>query len=365
MSLHFHPLTISRITDETAEAYTLVFDTPANSPFSSYAAGQYLTLRCTIGGEEVRRSYSLSSSPITDKFLSVTIKRVAGGKASNFLRDTLRAGATIDAMPPMGNFTLTPNASERNHYILIGAGSGITPLFSMLKTALAAETDSRVSLWYGNRSEDSVIFAKELKELQAQYGQRLEVIHILSQPSADWKGETGRLDEATISRLASRLFMEGDNRYKRYFLCGPQGLMTAGESALDKLGVNMHDVHHEYYNAPVPTEAEIAAKYAVKAASTAPTEPVAATVKITLDGDDETVSVRAGQSILDAAIRANMGAPYSCQSGICTACRAKLVSGHVIMDESDGLSEEELQDGYILTCQAKCTTPEVAISYDE
>lgn len=364
--IHFHPLTLTQITDETSEAYTLVFNPGSEAAFASYKPGQYLTLRLTIAGEEIRRSYSLSSSPATDKHLSVTIKRVAGGKASNFLRDTLKAGDTVAVMPPMGNFAITPNAANRNHYVLIGAGSGITPLFSMLKTVLATEPNSRVSLWYGSRSQSQIIFADALSALQRQYPDRLEVIHVLSRPEAGWNGETGRLDAERLTKLAHSLLMQGDNRYKQYFMCGPQAMMTAAQTALEKEGVNAADIHHEYYTAPVPTEAELEAKYATKpAAGPVSTTPVNATVKIILDGDEETVQLKTPQTILDAGIKARLGVPYSCQSGICTACRGKLLKGQVVMDSNDALSQEEIEEGYILTCQSHPTTPEVEVSYDE
>lgn len=350
-----YSLTLSAIQDETNGAYTLRFQT-AEPVFSQYKAGQYLTLKLVINGEQVRRAFSLSSSPVADKDLAVTIKRLAGGKASNYLRDKLIVGDKVEVFPPMGNFAVETDANNRKHYILIGAGSGITPLMSMLKTVLSVEKNSKVSLWYGNRNESSIIFDKALEKLQAQYGERLTVVHVLSKPAATWTGQTGRLDEDKIYSLVSDLFMKDEYR-KVYYLCGPEGMMKAGQAALDKHGVNPADVHREYYTAPAPTDEEIAKVHGEKPAAN--TE----IVTIILDGDTYQVPVASGQYIVDAAIDFGIDPPYSCQAGICTTCRGLCKAGKVEMDESEGLSDQEIREGYVLTCQAKVVQGPVVIEY--
>ena len=350
-----YSLTLSAIQDETKDAYTLRFQA-AEAVFSQYKAGQYLTLKLAINGEQVRRAFSLSSSSVIDKDLAVTIKRVEGGRASNYLRDKLKVGDKVEVFPPMGNFVVDTDANNRKHYILIGAGSGITPLMSMLKTVLAVEKNSKVTLWYGNSHEESIIFAKQLADLQAQYGERLNVVHVLSQPTAFWTGHTGRLDENKIYSLVSELFMKDEYR-KVYYLCGPEGMMKGGLAALDKHGVNPADVNREYYTAPAPSDEEIEKVHGEKPAATIDM------VTIILDGETYQVPVPAGQYIVDAAIDFGIDPPYSCQAGICTTCRGLCKSGKVEMDESEGLSDQELREGYVLTCQAKVVSGPVVIEY--
>jgi ring-1,2-phenylacetyl-CoA epoxidase subunit PaaE len=361
MSKYFFPLAIDEIRDESPDAYSLFFQRPDDEKFA-YLAGQYLTIKVNMAGESLRRAFSLSSSPLTDDRLSVTIKRVSGGRVSNFLRDTLKAGDVLEVMPPMGNFSFTPNPDRARHYVLIGAGSGITPLMSILKTVLAGEPRSRVSLWYGNRNRASIVFREELVELGKTYRERLHVHHSLTQPEDDWQGATGRLDKEQVYDLLSELLMGGELR-KQYFLCGPQGLIDGAQRALDLHGVNPPDVFREYYSAPAPTEEEVEAAYTVvqpevenQTASTysdgeAQYELVPQEIRLELGGTVHELTVKPDQYVLDAAIEAGIDPPFACQSGICTTCRAMLVKGVVAMDETEGLSKDELEQGYILTCQ--------------
>jgi ring-1,2-phenylacetyl-CoA epoxidase subunit PaaE len=369
MSIHFYPVKIDEIRDETPEAYTLFFQKPDPEVFS-YLPGQYLTLRVWVNGEECRRAFSLSSCPVVDHRLSVTIKRVEDGRVSNYLRDQCQAGDTIDVMPPMGKFKLETDQDNAFHYVLIGAGSGITPLMSILKTVLISEPNSRVSLWYGNRTEAGIIFKDELVELGRRFGERLHVYHTLTQPHAGWKGFQGRLDEQRIYELLAELFMGGELR-KKYYICGPSGLMDAAERALEKHAVNFDDVNREYYSAPLPTDEELAAMN--REPSNGETKVfydgereytlAAQEIVVTLDNKVHKLLVQPNQYILDAAMDAQLDPPYACQSGICTTCRAKLVSGVVVMDETEGLSEDELEQGFVLTCQCHPLSEEVEVVY--
>ena len=361
MSKYFFPLAIDEIRDESPDAYSLFFQRPDDEKFA-YQAGQYLTIKINMDGESLRRAFSLSSSPLIDDRLSVTIKRVADGRVSNFLRDTLQVGDVLEVMPPMGNFSFTPNSDRARHYVLIGAGSGITPLMSILKTVLAGEPRSRVSLWYGNRNRASIVFREELIELGKTYRERLHVHHSLSQPDEDWKGATGRLDKDQVYELLGELFMGGELR-KQYFLCGPQGLIDGAQRALDLHGVNPPDVFREYYSAPAPTEEEVEAAYTVvqpevenEVANSYSDgeqqyELVPQEIRLELGGTVHELTVKPDQYVLDAAIEAGLDPPFACQSGICTTCRAMLVKGVVAMDETEGLSKDELEQGFILTCQ--------------
>ncbi|MEL6133671.1 MAG: ferredoxin--NADP reductase [Bacteroidota bacterium] len=367
MSIRFHSLAIDEIRDETSDAYSVFFQRPELVDFD-YKPGQYLTLKVLYQGELLRRAFSLSSSPASDDRLSVTIKRVEGGRISNHIRDELKAGDALELLPPMGNFYVDIDPTHALHYILIGAGSGITPLMSILKTVLEGEPLSKVSLWYGNRDQDSIIFHQQLKDLQTQYHGRLEVYHTLSRPADGWEGATGRLDEERVYQLVSDLFMTDEYR-KQYFVCGPDGLMSAAQKALEKHAVNPSDVHREYYSAPLPKPEELEAKaedpvegklfrdgdkvYTVESQE----------VTITLNGEQTQVAVGPEDYILDAALDAKLDPPFACQVGICTTCRAYLHAGEVAMDESEGLSETEINDGFILTCKAHPLTPGVEIEF--
>ncbi len=365
MSIHFVSLPIIKIQDETADAYSLFFQKPDDPKFD-YLPGQYLTFKVKINGEELRRAFSLSSSPVSDDFLRVTIKREEGGRVSNYLRDKLSVGDKLDILPPMGNFKVKLDPANSKNYILIGAGSGITPLMSITKSVLETEPKSVVTLWYGNRSEDTVIFAKEFEALQAQYGHRFYVHHSLSRASESWTGAKGRLDREKIYKLTSDLFMEDTHR-KEYFICGPTGLIQEAEAALEKHAVNFHDVHHEYYAAPAPSDEDVAKAYGLDEVAMGEVDQEIKTrmVKILLDGEEAEFEVVPSKTILTAAIDADYDPPYACQSGICTTCRCKLKSGVVTMDISEGLSEEELEEGFVLACQSHPLTDNVVLDFDE
>lgn len=361
MSKHFYPAEIVRIADETEQAYTLHLQNPDPESFD-YLPGQYLTLRVTIEGEEFRRAYSLSSAPGVDPLMAVTIKRVPGGKVSNYLRDHLQPGDTVEVMRPMGHFTIQPSPDKSRHYILIGGGSGVTPLMSMIKAILFHEPLSVVSLWYGNRGRTQVIFRDQLTALQGKYPSRLYVYHTLSKPDPDWKGFRGRLDAQRIYDLTSDLFMTDEHR-KQYYLCGPQGLMEDGLIALNKHAVFPTDIFREYFTAAVPSEEDVEKAYLREIAENGQEETFHH-VHLWLDGTEHELHVSSRQSILDAAIEAKVDPPYACQSGVCTSCRARLREGEVRMDYDDGLSDADKEEGYILTCQAHPLGDDVVIAFE-
>ncbi len=366
MSTHFYPAVVTEIRDETPDAYTVFLQNPDPEKFS-YLPGQYLTLKLEVEGEEIRRAFSLSSAPGLDEQLALTIKRVPGGKASNYLRDEVSVGDTIEVMPPMGHFSIEPSPDQSHHYIMMSGGSGITPLMSMLKSILYHEPLSKVSLWYGNRDRESIIFRDQLQDLLGQYKDRLHVYHTLSQPDEDWKGFAGRLDQERVYDLISDLFMVDEYR-KRYYVCGPDGLMEGAIAALDKHAVFPSDVYREYYSAPVPSEEEVDAVYSQNGAAVSTEngqEQEDIQVQIHINGAAHDVSVSSKETILEAAIAAKVDPPYACQSGICVSCRAKVMRGEVSMDYDEGLSDEEKEAGYILTCQAHPKSAGVVVDFDE
>jgi len=374
MPNRFIPLRIQEIKDLTEDAYSIAFETPEEERFR-YKPGQYLTLRAEIAGEEIRRAYSLSSSPDMNEPLIISVKRVEGGRMSNFLRDSLRVGDYIDAMPPMGSFVLSPDPTRSWHHLMIGAGSGITPLFSMLKGVLHHEPLSRVTLWYGNRDQDHIMFSEELQALGQQFGDRLHVLHSLSQPMEGWNGYTGRLNRERIYDLISEVFMTDQFR-KQYYICGPSSMMAEAVAALEKHAVYFSDVHQEYFSAPLPTDAELDDSEAAAQAAAVQADPLkfaeGDTIhqlqdresKIVLDGVAHSLSIQAGQTLLDAALEADLNPPFSCEAGICSSCKCKLLSGNVGMKVDAGLSEEEKNAGYILSCQALPLSENVEVEFE-
>ncbi|MEL6251640.1 MAG: ferredoxin--NADP reductase [Bacteroidota bacterium] len=369
MSKYFQKLAVKEIRKETAEAYTLVFPNPETENFS-YLPGQYLTLRIMIEGKEERRAYSLSSCPFTDEELAVSIKQVEQGKVSNYLADKLEVGDEVEVMRPMGKFVIEPDITQQRHCIMIGAGSGITPLFSMIKGVLDQEPESKVSLWYGNRKEDSVMFARQLTALQERYRERFKIVHVLSRASAEWKGLRGRLDKDRVYKLLSDLFMEDDFR-KEYYMCGPRGMMDAAIEAFEKHSVHPGFIHQEHFNAELPSDEELDALAAAESESLTVSdgeeeyEIVEQEVKVKLNGKTHRVLVKPSESVLTALLDHDIEAPYTCLAGICTTCMAKINNGLVAMDTTDGLTDEEMEEGYILTCQAHPLDDEVEIEFPE
>jgi ring-1,2-phenylacetyl-CoA epoxidase subunit PaaE len=353
MSTRYHKLKVTNIVKETPDTISVYLQQPAQSNIA-YKPGQFLTLLIPMGSETVRRSYSMSSCPHTDKELCVTVKRVANGKVSNYLNDNLKVGHELEVMEPMGSFALDLRPVQR-HVILIGAGSGITPLMSIAKAVLRMESSSIVSLLYGNRNQDSIIFKTALEEMQQQYSGRFRVMHVLSQPTPGWNGLTGRLNRSLAIKLINEL-PKLDVYRTDYYLCGPVGMTEEMEQALNILYVPKEKIHKESFAAAADT----APKPAEDNNGTVKTQ----VVTLIYEGSEYKVKVEPHQSILDAGLDMDIDLPYSCQSGLCTACRGKCVSGKVIMDEEDGLSEQEMKEGYVLVCVGHPLTSDVVIEID-
>jgi ring-1,2-phenylacetyl-CoA epoxidase subunit PaaE len=365
MSELFFPLKIKRIVRETKDAASFVFDIPENLKEKfAYLPGQYLTLSTTIGGKEVRRAYSFSSSPITDESPAVTIKKVADGVFSSFMNDDAFEGQVIQVMPPMGKFVVHLDAANKNHYVLFAGGSGITPVMSIMKSVIDKEPNSRITLIYCNRDEESVIFKQQLAAMQTQYAAILKVVYCYDIAPAGWTGINGRPSAAHYMDMVKATRLDGFNT--EYYICGPTGMMDEVKNGLQTLGVPGAKVHNEYFSAPSTKE-----PVTTSAANAAPIydegEAVAGGSQkaiIILNGHEHEITVPKGTTILEAAKDEDLDPPYACQIGVCTTCRAKLLEGQVEMDEREGLSDSEISQGYILTCQSHPTTPKVKLIYE-
>lgn len=363
MSTPYLSLNVVEITRETDDAVTIHLEHPGRQAIAS-EAGQFLTLilPCGPGGKKERRAYSLSSTPSEAPRLSVTVKRVTGGLVSNYLLDTVRVGQQLEAMAPLGNFTLKASPKSARSLVLVGAGSGITPLMSMLKAVLREEPQSHVLLVYGNRNEKSVIFSEQLRQLEAQFVGRFQVEHVYSQPVGPVAAHqhVGRLNRTTLLRILEQRH-QFPAEQAEYFLCGPEGLMVEARAALDLLGVPPARVRRESFVAAADTfEAPLVSAPAAGARA-AGSAGGARSVTIQYEGSEYVLDVPAGKTILDAALDLDIDLPYSCQAGVCTACRGKCLSGEVQLDEREGLSDSELKQGYVLTCVGHPVTDDVVI----
>ncbi|MFD2513421.1 FAD-binding oxidoreductase [Pontibacter locisalis] len=359
MSNQYLNLKVVEITRETSDAISLHFEHPEKQAVS-YKPGQFLTLILTIDGKEVRRSYSLSSTPHEAPRLAVTIKRVSGGLMSNYLLDNLKVGDEIKVMQPIGNFCLTCAPDNQRHVLLFGAGSGITPLMSILKTVLKEEPNSNVTLLYGNSDEDSVIFREQLQKLEEEYAERLNIKYIYSQPKYDCE-HRGRMNQSMIIKILERLQLAKiDNGV--YYMCGPEGMMDEVRHALDVLHVPADRIFREsFVSNKLIEQQQQQGLHGDVSSSEDDGEIVTQTVTIIYEGAEYHVEVEPDQTILEAALEQDVDLPYSCQAGLCTACRGKCLSGKVHLDEREGLSDAELDEGYVLNCVGHPLTSNVVI----
>ncbi|GAA4012850.1 phenylacetate-CoA oxygenase/reductase subunit PaaK [Hymenobacter fastidiosus] len=368
MSSPYLTLNVVEITHETADAATIHLERADRQPIAC-DPGQFLTLilPCGPGGKKERRAYSLSSTPHEAPRLSVTVKRVTGGLVSNYLLDTIRVGQQIETMAPLGNFTLKPSPKSARSLVLIGAGSGITPLMSILKAVLREEPLSHVLLVYGNRTEESVIFRTQLQQLQAQSGGRLQVEHVYSQPANPAaSAHTGRLNRTMLLRILEQRH-QFPAEQAEYFMCGPDGMMTEARAALDLLGVPAARIRRESFVAAADTLEAAAAQpngHGDVLATDHDGKVEGHVVTIQYEGSEYKVTVSPKQTILEAALDQDIDLPYSCQAGLCTACRGKCLSGKVHLDEREGLSDSEMKQGYVLVCVGHPLTEDVVIEID-
>jgi ring-1,2-phenylacetyl-CoA epoxidase subunit PaaE len=349
----FQPLTVREVRRETSDSVSVAFDVPLGGSFR-FIPGQYLTLRTKIGGTEVRRSYSLCSSPLSGE-LRVAIKQVEGGIFSTWANTELKAGDVLDAMPPMGNFILETEPSARRRYVGFAAGSGITPVLSILKTALEREPESEFVLFYGNRKTASILFKNELEDLKDRYLGRLEVHHVLSREDQGSDALFGRLDADRIRYFAEHI--PTVTKADGYYLCGPEPMIHAASDVLKAAGVAPEKIHFELFTAA-------AAPAAAKATADKGSATGDAHVTVVLDGEETHFTQSSKEFVLDAALDAGADVPYACKGAVCCTCRAKVLEGKVEMAMNYSLTDDEVADGYVLTCQAMPRSERVVVSYD-
>jgi ring-1,2-phenylacetyl-CoA epoxidase subunit PaaE len=354
----YYFLKIKEVTRETPDAVTIHFWHPLNEVIK-YKPGQFLTLIMPQGATKVRRSYSMSSSPYTDVSLAISVKRVQGGFASNYLNDEAKEGDVVEILEPMGNFVPTIDAEQKRTVVLIGAGSGITPLMSIAKSILMVEPDSNAYLLYGNRNENSIIFNEQLDALKVKYGDRFQLAHTLSQPLNGWTGEIGRLNKTQILKLLENL-PKVDIATTDYYICGPEEMMEEAKRALDVIDIPTDRIHKESFLTATTAKAH----GEVEQAGTDDDSPKGHEVTVLYEGSEYKFRVEPHQTVLEAALDLDIDLPYSCQAGMCTACMGRCVSGKVQLDEEDALSKAELEAGFILTCVAHPMSDDVVLELE-
>ena len=351
----FLPLKVREVVRETSDTVSIFFEQP--EPYLDYKPGQFLTLVLEVDGKEHRRSYSLCTSPFVDPFPGISVKRVENGLFSNYLNEKVFPGKTLNVLNPIGNFTTDFHSKNKRHFFLVAGGSGITPIMGILKSVLVNEPQSIVTLIYASRNEEQIIFRKQLELLKLANPDRLTIIHSLSQPSDAWTGLRGRLSPVVLRELFAKA--ESEHRFEEvYFMCGPEGIMDSAEQVLKELGVEQERIHRESFFSAAAHQAH---EDALKGINTG---IMTRDVTIVLEGEEHVVTVSPGKTVLESGLASGLNMPYSCQSGLCTACRGKILSGQVKMDEDAGLSEKELAAGYVLCCVSRPLTDDIKISIE-
>jgi ring-1,2-phenylacetyl-CoA epoxidase subunit PaaE len=356
MSLHFHRLTIKEVKKETAECVSLAFDVPATLQDSfQFTQGQNLVLKATLNGQEVRRNYSICSSPL-DHELRVAIKKIKGGVFSSFANEKLQAGHSLEVMPPTGKFYTPLDPAQQKNYLALAAGSGITPLLSIIKTTLATEINSSFTLVYGNRTRHSIIFFEQLEGLKNQYMNRFKLIHVLSREKTDSTLNFGRIDQEKLEELFKLIPYQA---LDDVFLCGPREMIDTAIDFLQAKGLDKKKLHAELFNAGTGSHTAVSKSSTEKST-------VKSKISILLDGRQLEIEIPLNSSatILDAALEQGADLPFACKGGMCCTCKAKLVEGEVNMDIHWGLEEEEIEQGFILTCQSHPKTEKIVVDFD-
>ncbi len=356
----FHRLTVADVRKETEYAVVVRFDVPAElADRYRFTQGQFVTLRTAIDGEEVRRSYSICSGA-NERTLAVAIKRVDGGRFSSFANERLACGAALEVMTPDGRFFSALDPTHRKHYVAFAAGSGITPVISLVKTTLEIERESRFTLVYGNRFVRSIMFCDELEDMKDRYLDRFALYHVLSRDHQEVDLFNGRIDEAKCAALLDTLIPVAG--IDEAFVCGPAGMIDSVTAALKRSGLAPGRLHVERFaspSQPAPATPRIGAPLAEA-------EGPAASVTVIADGKQRHIRVGyQGESLLDMALHAGADLPFACKAGVCCTCRAKVVEGEVRMDRNFALDDHELARGFVLTCQSHPVTERVVVSYDE
>jgi ring-1,2-phenylacetyl-CoA epoxidase subunit PaaE len=353
----FYPLTVAQVKQETRDAIAITFDVPQNlKHVFQYRQGQHLTLRAMIDGEDVRRSYSICSA-VQDARLRVAIKRVPGGTFSTWAKDCIRPGVTLDVMPPEGRFNLPLEPDSRRHYLAFAAGSGITPILSIVKTTLLAEPHSRFTVLYGNRASSSVIFRDELAELKDVYMQRLNLVYVMSREQQDIELFNGRITQDKCRQLFQHWLRLEDIDHA--FVCGPEDMMHGVSAALQEAGMPKERIRIELFAAGA-AQAPRKPRRTTGAEARHQTE-----VTVIMDGNHASFTMdKDKESLLDAGLRAGLDMRYSCKGGVCSTCRCKVREGTVEMDVNYALEDYEVARGFVLSCQSFPVTDKVVLDFD-
>jgi ring-1,2-phenylacetyl-CoA epoxidase subunit PaaE len=353
----FHRLKIAEVRRETADAVSIQFEIPESLRNAFlFKAGQHLTLRTEIDGEDTRRNYSVCASPF-DGEIRIAIKQMPGGRFSSWANRELKRGDSIDVLPPLGRFGLPEDFTAAPHYLALAGGSGITPVISIIKTALKQVPDCTFTLLYGNRDSASIMFLEELLALKNRHMGRFEIYHFLENEAEEIELFNGRLDRAKCDEVLSALV--DVTSIDGFYICGPGPMMDAAEEALLARGVSPGGIMVERFTTGALSAEQLANNEALQQ------KAAGAALSIVLDGRRSSIRFDAAKgSILDSVQAAGLPAPYACKGGVCTTCRAKVLAGTVTMKKNYGLTDQETAQGYILTCQAVPTSDSVSISYD-
>lgn len=328
-------VSVVKVVRETRDAVS-IYLTEKDGSALKFKPGQFLSVDVTIDGERFRRAYSLASACLEEVPTHITVKRIVDGRVSNYLNDTIAAGQELSVLGPSGSFTIEPSAVKRRHLVMIAGGSGITPIMSILETALRVEPSTRITLIYGNRGWDDIIFRDRLSRLLDEFGERLTVDHVFERPPQGWTGGQGLLSSDVLESRMRALQLEDDGM-QRYFICGPSPMMDAAHSVLQSRGIDESRIAEERFTSP---ESRLGVEGSDRAER----------VVIMRGGQEHGIVVEPGQSILEAALGAGVEMPYSCAMGGCGACRVHLSEGEVQMEEPNCLSRAERERGYVLTC---------------
>ncbi|HPI53188.1 MAG TPA: phenylacetate-CoA oxygenase/reductase subunit PaaK [Chitinophagaceae bacterium] len=353
----FYSLRVKEVKAETNDSVSVSFQIPAELKQQfSYQSGQYITIKKNIDGEEVRRSYSLCSSPYETEF-RVGIKKIPHGKFSTFAHDELKSGDELEIMNPMGNFTLPENAAGQ-HFVGIAAGSGITPILSLMKSVLHQDETSTFTLVYGNQSFQTIMFREEIEALKNTFLGRLQLIHVLSRERLESEVNYGRINGEKCTQLFDKLI--DLSKVSQFFICGPEEMILSVKEYLVSKGVNETAVRFELFN----SSSSASKKEAFQQAAMETAEQMS---MVTIKVDDRSIEIPlafGGESILDAALKHGADLPFACKGGVCCTCRAKVIEGTVTMEVNYALEPDEVENGFVLTCQAHPTSEKVVIDFD-
>jgi ring-1,2-phenylacetyl-CoA epoxidase subunit PaaE len=362
-ALRFHELTVKRVTPEAAGSVAITFEVPAEARETfTFQPGQFLTLRARLDGQDVRRSYSISSSKsrlVKAGELEIGIRPVEGGVFSNWAAQQIKMGSRLEVMPPEGRFTVKKQRAI--HRVGFAAGSGITPILSIAATTLEEQPNAKFTLVYGNRRMSSVMFNEALQDLKDRYRDRLTLIHILSRQAQEVDLLQGRIDGDKVRAIIKALLPVAS--MDEVFICGPEAMIEATEKALLDAGVPADRLHTERFTSGPAQAAKIQADTDAAPQKRAATKDIALT--IVLDGKEHEMHIGPDDHVLDVALDAGLDLPFSCKAGVCCTCRAKVLSGEVVMDKNFTLEADEMAQGYVLSCQARAKTKHITVSFDE